>query len=404
MKLIGNSLDKSAKNLLMRRVVLLITTISSITAWANNVLATRWPANSQVTVSEERQQEEERTSDCFQLTSHVYQVVLDKLNSKKYASFDTLKADVESALEGVPRQPEDLILLPLDNRPPSTLLVKFHCFLTVSRAYSSFRILKSVNGQYTIAASSAHDSLLSQTDETGLSVDRSIVAITLPPSSETNRQYILTEWVRAGMSPAPFSLIVWEWDGKTLRPIWHRLNLVYATAQVLGRVIILALGASNQDVLPDGTPKPVEWRREAYRLSDKAVVFDGLLTQALLERYLREQIITPKDADSFLKLAQLWGDLGAVNKAIPLYEQALKLDSNQRFRFLHLVLAELYEQQGQYREAIAILERYRNLVDEKLTAEGRQKIDSQIEGLREKARRKLKTGKTRDQPFKGELT
>jgi len=385
MSKISYCLMQSAKSLLISWAVIFIVVIgSSVTASASDYPIVN-TLKAFLGASGDDGQVADRSIDvCTQAASRAYQRILEEFNSGKHTSLETLKAGVEALLQGTTPRIWDLALVPLESGLYPTVLIKFHCAVGVVEGYSSFRIFKYVSGEYRIAASSEQQPILSQVDRWGLPVDHGLLTVTLLDSPNASRQFILTEWQPIGNKPGPHSFIIWAWDGKSLRPIWHRFDLILGHLEIVGRVIALSWRDRDQDILEDGTVREAIWKHEMYQLSDEGLLFDGALSQQLIERYLRDQVIVPKDAESFKKLADLWYAAGAINKAISLYEQALKSGSDERFRYLYLFVADLYEKQGQYREAVEVLSRYRDLAKEKLTSEEHQKIDSRIQELQKK--------------------
>ncbi|MEM4413724.1 MAG: tetratricopeptide repeat protein [Candidatus Caldarchaeum sp.] len=327
---------------------------------------------------------EPNTPDCLHHTSHVYQTALRLLNSGRVSSLETLRASIEASLEEMPRQPEDLVLVPLESGLHPTVLVKFHCFLSVAEAYSSFQIFKYTSGRYKIAAASEQQSIVSQVGQYGLPVSHSILEITLLESPSPRYQYILTEWIPSGNKPGPHSFIIWEWNGNSLRPIWHRFDLILGHFTIVGRVMVLSWRVPDKEVLEDGTLKEAVFENEVYRLGERRLLFDGLLSQSLIEQYLRDQVIVPQGAESLRKIADLMYRSGAFNKAISFYERPLKMDSSSRLWYLYLVVADLYEKQGQYHEALQVLNRYRNLAQQELGSEGHREIEQRIQRLQQK--------------------
>jgi len=302
----------------------------------------------------------------------VYAEALRQLKAQQSRSEQQLREAINTALGREAERSWDLVVLQIEQGTNPTWFVGFSCFLTVSRAYSTFRIFKARDGQYQQVVTSAAFPALKISDRLDMPIDHATLeAKLLRSQASKGRTYILTDWVRAGMSPAPGSLFLWEWDGQQLRLVWQLIGFEYGTVEVVDQLLLL----NRPDVPPEKldltTVREAKRYVEVYRLQDGNLVKDGLLSRDSAERYLREGLISASDPDSVMRLAAMLDTIGDKRGAIWAYEEVIRLDSKRPLPYMALSL--LYEALGQFGKAAEYMQQLAPVAGG-LNAEGERRL------------------------------
>jgi len=311
-------------------------------------------------------------SECEAMMESVYAAAVRHLNSSRRTSVQQLRGAINVALSREKETSWDLMILQLDQGEKPAWFVGFTCALSITEAYSTFRIFKAFGGQYQQVVVSGQYPALKRFDKLEIPIDHAGLRAQLLRSSDSkDRTYIFTDWVRAGMSPAPGSMFLWEWDGQQLRLIWQFIGFQYGTVKVVDHLVLL----NRPEVPPEGLdPSSARQARryvEVYRLKNRKLLKDGLLNRELAEKYLREGAVNANDPDSLMNLApSLW----EVDKegAVRLYEQVVTLDPQRPLPYMSLSM--LYEELGQFGKAAEYMRRLGSLVGG-LSEEGERRIE-----------------------------
>jgi len=290
------------------------------------------------------QADETKERDCQEETERVHAAILEKLQTRPRLTIEQITEDIRKAIGRSPL----FGLETLDKLPQPTLLAWFSCPLSEIEGHSTFRIFQFSRGGYRTVVRSEDFPLVEHINRVGQRLDQGALEVKLMPSTSSNQAFFLTRWIVSGSSPQIFSVVLWKWDGQTVKPIWERLDLHYASFKVLGTIIMLSIEIRDDQGLEEGDQRPT-WRDEIYRLEKGRVVFDGLLNQALAERYLRQGIINPSDAESLTQWAYIFRRFDDKMTAIQLLEQAVS--ANPKYTFSYYTLSQFYEEQGDYAKA-----------------------------------------------------
>lgn len=310
---------------------------------------------------------------CQQHMHRVYNAVLEHLNASSRISLSAIVQAVHQILD-ISYPP--VILSRLGTGRDSAFLVGHSCGIGANHWYGAFTIMQMVNGRYQHVANSE--------DHFDDKVHHAELDLKRLPNVDTDHVYFASIWTRGGGRPAEYAVVIWHWDGNRLRPIWNRLDLggySGANVRVLGPAILYTPPPGNREAETYRDEPP---GFELYRVKNRAVSFDGLLSVARLEAYQQAGLLVPQHAQGAYDIGTLWYEAGAINRAIELYDKAIALDASQgatgRFKYLYLRLADLYEDQGDPEAAIQALQRYMNIVQ--VNDRAKRRIEKRISNLR----------------------
>jgi hypothetical protein len=211
----------------------------------------------------------------------------------------------------------------------------------------------------------------------------SLEARLLRSGDSMDRTYIFTDWVRAGMSPAPGSMFLWEWDGEQLRLVWQLIGFQYGTVKVVDHLLFLNKPKVAPEELSPSTAREAERSVEVYHLQKGELVKDGLLKRELAERYLRERLINVNDPESLTELAYMLETAGEKGAAVWVHERVVALDPKRPLPYMSL--SRLYEDLKQYAKAADYMERLASMMGG-LSDEGNRRLEE----LRRKANQQRK--------------
>jgi hypothetical protein len=270
---------------------------------------------------------------------------------------------------------DDFGLLALTRSELPLVVASFSCAMDATDFQGAFRVFAARDGQYEVVARSQDYPVLDEVDSDGSSLSAGVVSIRSAPSG-TNAANLVTRWTRGGGSPAPFSLIVWNWDGQRLEPIWSRADIKRSAAAFIGPLIVI------ESMDPD---QGDEHTSQAYRMSGQHVVFDGIVDRSLLQRYLSDKVIQPQTPDEFLATGDLFQSVGELETALTYYKLRLAAETDESSDYLYYVVADLYERLGRSAVAVDFLTQYKTRNAGHLTAEAQRDLNQRIQALNRKA-------------------
>jgi tetratricopeptide (TPR) repeat protein len=299
----------------------------------------------------------------------VYETINRYLRDAKAPSVEGARSASTSALGN---DSEDLIIVSLKQSASPDFFVGYSCNVDVTNTYGTFRVFHADNGKYGIAPRSEDYPLLSAPNALGISTDQgNVEVVLLNAGAKSDATHIATVWTQGGARPAVFSIIVWEWDGRLLQPMWTKLGIQRGTVKIVSPLIFL------NTISDPGTGQD---DNEVFRLDGAKVLSEGRLSSDLLQRYLPDRAESATSND-IVNLAYLWESVGQLERAIPLYEQAMAIDKGST-GFLYLTVADLYERQGHKLSAAKILEAYRRSAKGQLSTVSEHAIQERIKNLR----------------------
>lgn len=318
--------------------------------------------------------------NCKREILSVFQASLEYLSSAAKPSVEGIRQAARRALS---TEPEGLVAVALDQQQNSAFFVGYFCNVDATSIHGAFRVFRDSDTGYRVASTSKDFPILETTDNEGFRLeDASLeVAPLTDTGSKTNRTFWVTTWTRGGGRPALFSVIVWEWNGQVLTPVWDKLNLTNGTIKVIGPLIVLSLQPGPSEV--DVSSNKQEYA-EVYRLNNQAIVSEDTLSRALIESYLEDKVLVPQTSDDFYNIAYLWHSAGEMAQAATWYEKSIALDKTGNKNYLYLLVADVYEQQGIFQKAAKTLQEYRDSTKSKLTSEVKREINQRIESLQQR--------------------
>jgi hypothetical protein len=355
----------------LRFALLVAVCGSAFSLFAQNSRPSPRPTQPEQTTSSERVTQAPDRQHCIEETDRLFGLTLQRLRATNP------NLDVPAILRGLRTSvhygtPADFDIAVLTRDSRTAVIASFSCPVDATDFQGSFRIFAIRDGQYSIIARSEDYPVLSQADVDGFPISTGL--ITVHPVSHAAAQ-LITQWTRGGGAPPTFSLVVWDWDGQKLEPIWSRVDIKESSVEFIGPLLLIeALGPDQRD----------ENAWQAYRVNDGQVSFDGTLDKYSLDRYLSTKMLQPETPDEFRELGELWQIFGEQQTALASYKQALATDTTRNSDYLYYNVADLYDKLGEPAAAIEALNQYRTRNVNELTPEARRDIEQHIQALRRK--------------------
>lgn len=307
---------------------------------------------------------------CQSTMTLLYETVIRYLNDGKEATTEGLKNATQDVVGGDP----DLAVITLNEKSQPDVFVGYSCNVEVSQVYATFRVFHFGKTGYQVVARSEDYPVLATRTGEGLSIaDGSLEATGLvSPGVNAQASYVSTVWTQGGGRPAPFSVIVWSWDGDTFAPTWKKLEIRNGTVKLVPPLVVVATASKTVAGASDTT---------AYRLDGDHVVSDGALTPQLLQRYTDSRLLNSKSTEDLANLGYLWESVGQPERAASAYEQAVSRDAKGRSAYLYLAIADIYERTGKATQSAKMLRAYQKAVGGELSSTTKKTIEDRIQRL-----------------------
>ena len=311
---------------------------------------------------------------CSERTDRLFELTLRELREERAIDLPA----IASAVHGAARigAPDNFHLLSITQGPLPVVVASYSCAMDATDFQGRFRVFAAKDGRYAVVARSEDYSVLAEVDVEGYPVSAGVVSMHAFPSEAADRAHLVTQWTRGGGSPAPFSLVVWNWDGRNFEPIWRKVEIKQSSAEFLGPLLLVEL--LNEGDHDEHSP-------QAYRINGREVIFDGNVDSALLERYISTEQVRPQTAAELTTLAGLFQSTGDSESALMYFTRSLAVANDASDAYLYRLVADLNEKLGRPAVAMDVLKQYQTRHANELTSEAQQELARRITTLKQRA-------------------
>lgn len=310
---------------------------------------------------------------CHVAMTLLYETLRQYLSDGKEVTTEALKSAAQSVVGSDP----DIVVAKLNDNVRPDVFVGYSCNVDVSQSYATFRVFRFEKSGYAVAARSEDYPVLATRTAEGLSIDEGSLEVSpLISDGVSQSAYLSTVWTQGGGRPAPFSIVVWRWDGDSLRPLWQKLEIRNGTVNVIPPLVVVTTASKTVAGANDVA---------AYRLVDDHVVSDGSVTPRLLQKYTEMRVLNPTSTDDLVNTGYLWESVGQPDRAAAAYEQAISKDKTGQRTYLYLTLADIYERTGKTAQSAKTLRAYQKAAKRELSSSSNKTIEDRIQRLQQMA-------------------